>query len=393
MTRFHEVDAKSITRYHEVDAKSVTRIPGFCDPWFLGRYGMNLYRGCEHGCLYCDGRAERYHVAGDFARDIAVKRNAVQVLARELRRIREPGFMFLGGGVCDAYQPAEQRYQLARGALELALEHRLPVHVLTKSDLVRRDMDLLEQINEQSRVVLSFSIQTLDENVRQRFEPGAAPLERRWELLNEARKRGLGAGVMAMPVLPGISDQAEAIAALVAHAAGLKLDFVLFGGLTLRPGVQKDGYLATIQAHFPQHLDGYHRIYRDNRPSGSADKRYYDRINRRFSDALDRHDLPGRIPRRLFSGVIPRYTEAAILLEHAEFERLRAGRPPGSLRRAGQAIQRWARGRLAKKRGRSFDWRSLERELGDHVADGTILSWEGMTRAALTTVEEVLAGR
>jgi DNA repair photolyase len=118
------------------------------DSWFLGRYGMNLYRGCEHGCRFCDGRSERYLVEGDFARDITVKRNAVAVLDRELGRIREPGFVFVGGGVCDAYQPAQARYGLARGALEVARRRGLPVHVLTKSALVERDLDLPDMIPE-----------------------------------------------------------------------------------------------------------------------------------------------------------------------------------------------------------------------------------------------------
>ena len=116
-------------RYRQVQAKTICRRHGFVDPWFLGSFGMNLYRGCEHGCLYCDGRAERYYVEGDFARDIAIKSNALEVLARELGRLKAPGFAFVGGGVCDGYQPAEERYGLARGALELALEHGLPVHV------------------------------------------------------------------------------------------------------------------------------------------------------------------------------------------------------------------------------------------------------------------------
>ena len=154
---------------HEIDAKTVTRTTGVTDPWFLGRFGMNLYRGCEHACRYCDGRAERYRVEGDFARDIQVKRNAVAVLERELSRIREPGFVFVGGGVSDAYQPAEEVYGLARGALEVSLARGLPVHVLTKSTLVARDLDLLQAVRDEAGVaILSMSIQTVDDDLRAR---------------------------------------------------------------------------------------------------------------------------------------------------------------------------------------------------------------------------------
>lgn len=374
----------------EVEAKSITRIPGFTDPWFLGRYGMNLYRGCQHGCLYCDGRAERYYVEGDFAHDVVVKTNALEILDKELGRVREPGFVFFGGGVSDAYQPLESKYELARGALGLAERHRLPVHVLTKSALVERDLDLLERVAERSGAVLSFSIQTLDEEVRRRFEPEAAPMEERWRLLREARRRGLGTGVMAMPVLPGISDTPEAIDALVGEAREADVDFLCFGGLTLRPGAQMETYLAAIRRHRPQHLEGYHRLYRSQRPSGAGDGRYYARVDARFHDALRRHGLPARMPRRLFSARIPAYAEVAILLEHHELAERLAGREPPSLGRAGFAIQTWARGRFAAKRSRKFTWRHVEAELRGMAGDGSLAELPGMTVAALRLVREWL---
>lgn len=383
--------------YREQDAKTITRVPGMVDAWFLGRYGMNLYRGCEHGCLYCDGRAERYYVEGDFARDIMVKRNAVTVLDRELERIREPGFVFVGGGVCDAYQPAEAQYRLARGALALADKHRLPVHVLTKSALVERDLDLLQSIHGRTRAILSFSIGLVDEATRERFEPAAAPLAERWRLLAEAKRRGLSTGVMIMPVLPGISDRADTIDALVDRAADHEVDFVLFGGLTLRPGRQKDGYLAVIREHHAEHTDGYDVVYRANRRSGAGDPRYYRRINRRYANALSRCGLPGRIPRALFRGLIPRYAEAAVLLEHRELEQsLRSSDPcgpTGRLAHAGLALQRWARERFAKNRRRAYDWRAVELELEAMVADRTVLSLPGMVADALPILDEVLVDR
>jgi len=383
--------------YREQDAKTITRVPGMVDAWFLGRYGMNLYRGCEHGCLYCDGRAERYYVEGDFARDITVKRNAVAVLDRELGRIREPGFVFVGGGVCDAYQPAEAQYRLARGALSLADKYRLGVHVLTKSTLVERDLALLQSIGERSRAILSFSIGLLDERARERFEPGAAPLAERWRLLADAKRRGLSTGVMIMPVLPGISDRADHIDSLVSRAADHGVDFVLFGGLTLRPGRQKEGFLAAVRAYHPEHIDGYGVVYRANRPSGAGDGRYYRRINRRYADALARYGLRGRIPRVLFRGLMPRYAEAAVLMEHREFEQSLASADPcgqpGPLARAGIALQRWARGRFAANRRRSYDWRGVELELAVMVADRSVLGLPQLHADALPILEEVFSKR
>ena len=381
--------------YREQDAKTITRVPGMVDSWFLSRYGMNLYRGCEHGCLYCDGRAERYYVEGDFARDIVVKRNAVTVLERELGRIREPGFVFVGGGVCDAYQPAEARYRLAQGALSLADKYRLPVHVLTKSALVERDLDLLQTIAGRTRAILSFSIGLVDEATRERFEPGAAPLAERWRLLAEAKRRGLSTGVMIMPVLPGISDQADTIDELVGRAADLGADFVLFGGLTLRPGRQKEGYLDTIRAHHNEHLKGYGVVYREDRRSGAGDPRYYQRINQRYADALTRRGLSARIPRSLYRGLIPRYAEAAVLLEHRELEQSLRGSDPcgpsGPLAHAGRALQRWARERFSKNRRRAYDWRTVESELEALVANRSVLELPGMVEEALPTLQDVFA--
>jgi DNA repair photolyase len=351
---------------------------------------MNLYRGCEHGCVYCDGRAERYRCQGDFQRDIVVKRNAVSVLASELSRIREPGFVFLGGGVCDAYQPAEADYGLARGVLSVALERRLPVHVLTKSSLVERDFELLQRINDRTGALLSFSIQTLDDEVRELFEPHAAPIDQRFELLARAQRAGLGVGVMAMPVLPGISDQPEAIEALVERAAALRLDFVCHGGLTLRPGAQMDCYLETLRRRFPQHLSGYQRLFRAIGPSGAGDGRYYQRVEQRFRRALSLHAMAARPPRRLFCGLIPRYTEAAVLLEHRHYELAGEGRPGHDLCNAGYAIQKWARSRFAAKRSRTYDYRAVEQEFRASVDDRSVLALPGMTDEALPVMEQVL---
>jgi DNA repair photolyase len=383
--------ATGMARYVEVDAKSLTGIYGTVDPWLLARYGMNLYRGCEHGCIYCDGRAERYHVTGDFARDITVKRNAVAVLGRQLDRIKEPGFVFLGGGVSDAYQPAEERYRLARGVLGLALARGLPVHVLTKSALVARDLDLLAVINSRTRAILSFSLQTGDEQVRRCFEPGAAPIADRWALLGRAKALGLGAGLMLMPVLPGISDRAGDIDALVGRAAALGLDFVCFGGLTLRPGAQQNGYLAVIGERYPELCAGYRRVYRRQHPSGAGDGRYYTRIEERYRTALAAHGLAGRIPHRLYAGLLPRYAEAAVRLEHREFEQRGAGGGATGLARAGFAIQQWARRELGRRsRRRGFDYRVLERELAGMATDGSLLRLPGMTVEALELVRGYL---
>jgi len=122
---------------NEIEAKSILRKQKKIDSWFLSRYGMNLYRGCTHNCVYCDGRAEGYYVEGEFGSDVAVKINALEVLRRELdpRRKRtpyKPGYVMVGGGVGDSYQPVEEKYELTRKTLLLLSEKKLPFQILTK---------------------------------------------------------------------------------------------------------------------------------------------------------------------------------------------------------------------------------------------------------------------
>ena len=350
-------------RYHLQPAKTLLRGGSGVDPWFLGRYGMNLYRGCEHGCVYCDGRAERYYVAGDFERDVVVKENAMDLLTREFARCKEPGFVLLGGGVCDAYQPAERRFGLARGALGRVLDAGLPVHILTKSRLVERDFEILDAIHQQATVVLSMSIQTLDEDVRRKFEPRATPIRRRLETLRRAKARGYWVGMMALPVLPGISDQPHAIDELTRAAVDVGADFMPGSALTLRPGNQQRTYLTVIERDYPALLPGYRAAYRAQRPSGIPAARYLTRVAARFREAQERHGIPGRAPHALFAGRMPEYAEVGVLLEHLAFERGErwTDRPSLGLEAAGWEIQNWARklvSRVHRKPG--FTYRQVE---------------------------------
>ncbi len=381
-------DAAAVT-HHLEPARSLLRDQGFTDAWFMARYGMNLYRGCQHACAYCDGRAERYHVQGDFERDIVVKTNALRLLDRELAGLPEPGFVFLGGGVSDSWQPAEAQHRLARGALERLLQRGLPVHLLTKSALVLRDLDLLADLHRRSRAIVSFSIQCLDDRLRQRFEPGAAPIGARFAALEAAKARGLVTGVMAMPLLPGISDQPQAIDALLDRAADAGVDFVLWSGLTLRPGVQKQGFLGAVQQHDPALIPGYQAVYATERPSGGADPRYYRRLEERVRESLDRRGLADRIPRAVFSGLIPQPIEAAVLLEHRQAAWARRGRHAPWLGRSGGVLQRWAQGQL-RGRGRRRDpmaWQQVEQRFRELVERGELGSIREIDARAIPHIE------
>jgi DNA repair photolyase len=310
---------------NEIHAKSILRRHGGVDAWFLGGCGMNLYRGCAHDCAYCDGRAEKYRVEGHFADEVRVKSNAMELLRRELPSGEEPrgrskrvnGFVILGGGVGDSYQPAEAEYRLSRSVLELLEERGLPVHVLTKSSLVLRDADVLERINAKTRAVASFSISTVDDGLAAVFEPGAPPPSARLAALAELRRRGIPCGIFLLPVLPFLSDSGAAIEEAVRAAREAGASFVAFGGMTLKEGRQKEHFFGVLQRARPDLVEPCRALYANRAAYGGAAAGYYADLAGRFAASAARHGMPPRMPRPLFTGFLKGIDLAMILMEHA----------------------------------------------------------------------------
>lgn len=307
----------------EVRAKSLLRKAASVDSWFLAGCGMNLYRGCAHSCAYCDGRAEKYAVEGEFGAEVAVKVNAMELLRRELapprRSAAKPGpagYVLLGGGVGDSYQPAEERYRLARAALEVLLDRGKPVHVLTKSTLVGRDLDLLLAIHARSRAILSVSFSCADDALAARFEPGVPSAADRLRLLERGKRAGLPTGMFLMPALPFLTDTEEVLGQTLRKAREVGVDFVVFGGLTLKPGRQKDHYLAVLAAFRPDLAERTRRLYPEG---GQEPKRYAREIRARFAALAAAERLPARIPSPLYSGLLPHAEQAVVVLEHLDY--------------------------------------------------------------------------
>lgn len=306
----------------EISAKSILRKQKRVDSWFLTRYGMNLYRGCLHDCAYCDGRAEGYYVEGEFGRDVVVKVNAVDLLRRELdparRRVPlKPGYLMLGGGVGDCYQPAEERYCLARRALQLFLERRWPVHVLTKSTLVQRDMDLITAINRARRAIVSFSFSTVDDEVAARFEPGVPPPSERLIAMSRFRDAGVATGMYLMPVIPFVTDTPPMIEAALRAARAIGIDFVVFGGLTLKDGRQREHFLRVLERHYPHRAHEYEIIYRGDR-WGNAVGEYYQSVNQVFAAAARTHRIAPRMPPRLYRDILEENDRVAVMLDQID---------------------------------------------------------------------------
>jgi DNA repair photolyase len=335
----------------EADAKSLLRKHRGVDSWFLSIAGMNLYRGCAHNCVYCDGRAEKYQVAGEFGRDIVVKRNALELLKKELdpKRKRVPwprGYMIVGGGVGDAYQPIEEKCRLTRGALEVLREVGQPVHVLSKSSLLERDLDLLQSINTQTRAIVSMSFSSVDDELARVFEPGTSLPSQRLQTLARAKAAGLATGMFLMPVIPGISDSPEQIAAAVQAAKTVGVDFVVFGGMTLKPGRQWDYFFKVLDRVQPELKAIYTGLYRDA-VWGNASAAYYAKISAAFAQAAKLHHMPKRVPPGLYRDRISGQDLVLVMLQHLDYLLQLEGRPSPygfaarSLARLEKPIAQW----------------------------------------------------
>jgi DNA repair photolyase len=307
----------------EIEARSILRKHKRIDSWFISSCGMNLYRGCLHDCAYCDGRAEGYYVEGEFGRDVTVKVNAVEILRRELdpRRRRKPlrrGFFMIGSGVGDAYQPPEETYKLARQTLQLMDHYRLPVHLLTKSGLIKRDIDILKRINETSRAIVSFSLSSVDEHISGILEPGVPPPRQRLETLSFFKSQGIAAGVFLLPVIPFLTDTAEMMEKTLHSAKQAGADFVVFGGLTLKPGRQREHFLRVLDSHYPHLKARYRDIYTQDK-WGQARPQYYSDLHLRFYREAKHCRIPLRIPAALYRDILDDNDLVMVILEHMDY--------------------------------------------------------------------------
>jgi DNA repair photolyase len=307
----------------EVEAKSILRKHKKIDSWFISCYGMNLYRGCTHNCIYCDGRSEGYYVEGEFGRDVTVKMNAPDLLRHELdpKRKRTPfkrSFIMVGGGVSDSYQPLEKKYDLTRRALEVVYEYNFPVHMLTKSTLIERDIDILKKINERSRAIVSFSFSSVDDGISAVFEPGVPPPSRRLETIKRFKEAGIACGMFLLPVIPFVTDAPELIEAAVRKASEVGIDFIIFGGMTLKEGRQKDYFIDTTKERYPGLAAKYKDIYSYSK-WGEPAKEYADAINLAFNAIVRKYKMPMRIPPTLYREILSENDRVVVMLEHIDY--------------------------------------------------------------------------
>ena len=235
---------------HEIRAKAI----------LSAQNGMNIYRGCQHGCIYCDARSTCYQMDHAFE-DIAVKMNAPQLLEQELLHKRKR-CMIGTGSMSDPYIPLEKELGLTRKCLELILQYGYGLAIQTKSDLILRDLDLLRQINRNTKCVVQMTMTTYDEELCKILEPGVCTTKRRFEVLDILRQEGIPTICWMTPILPFINDTRENIEGLLDYCIRAKVYGILeFGiGVTLRDG-DRQYFYAQLDRHFPGMKERYQRAY------------------------------------------------------------------------------------------------------------------------------------
>lgn len=235
--------------------------------------GMNIYRGCTHGCIYCDARSTCYQMKHDFE-DIEIKSNGAELLEQTLRSKRKK-CMIGTGAMSDPYLHAEKQLKLTRRCLELIDEYGFGLAIQTKSDLILRDLDLLKSINKKTKCVVQITLTTCDEDLCQILEPNVCTTKRRTEVLNIMKEEGIPTICWMTPILPFINDTEENIRGIVNHCKKAKTYGILnFGiGVTLRDG-DREYFYEKLDQHFPGMKEKYIKTFGNAYEVLSPDNKY-----------------------------------------------------------------------------------------------------------------------
>ena len=246
------------------------------DDWFLDDYTLNPYSGCSFNCLYCYIRGSKYGI--NMEDKLTVKENAVELLEKQLKlraKKNQFGFIVLSSAT-DPYLQFEKSFEISRKLLGVMLRFQFPVHVITKSDLVERDFDLLKEIDEKATLppdlkdklgrgsLITFSFSTIDDKVRSIFEPGATPIALRLSALEKAAKAGFKTGVSMMPLLPYISDTQEMLEKMFIAFRNAGAQYVMPASITLFGYGSTDNKTLVLRAlskYYPELVEKYNKLF------------------------------------------------------------------------------------------------------------------------------------
>jgi len=237
-----------------IEAKTILSKLKGKDSLFGLTYNMNLYRGCQHGCIYCDTRSECYGI-NDIS-TISVKKNALDLLSKELSSKRKVKGTIGTGSMNDPYMPVEKKLEITRKALEIIALRKYPVHIITKSNLVERDIDILKDIS-QTYSAVSFTITSSDDCLSKKIEPYAPESSKRFKAMEQLAKNGIYTGITLMPILPYINDTKENVSEIVKRAKDCGASYIVaMFGVTLRKG-SRDYFYTALDKTFPALKENY----------------------------------------------------------------------------------------------------------------------------------------
>ena len=245
----------------QIEAKTILSGYRENNPWFGHHYNMNLYKGCNHGCIYCDSRSDCYGVE-EFDR-VRAKENALTLVASELRSKRKKGVVGTGA-MSDPYNPFEKEAKLTKGAVQLIDQYRFGISIATKSDLILRDLEQLQKIAKHSPVLTKITVTSASDDICKKVEPNVASSSMRFQAIRELSRGGIFTGILLMPVLPFIEDSEENIIEIIelAREHGAKFIYPAFG-VTLRQN-QREWFYNKLDLSFPGIKEQYIAAFGNN---------------------------------------------------------------------------------------------------------------------------------
>jgi len=269
-----------------IESKSIlSRLKDAPDPYFGITYSMNLYRGCQHQCIYCDSRSKVYGV-GDLA-NIRIKKNALGLLVKALTRNLIKATIGTGS-MNDPYMPIEKSEELTRKALEKIAIRHFPVHIITKSDLVIRDIDIIKDIGKLYAAV-SVTITTADDELSKKIEPGATVSSKRFKALEQLAKLKIYSGIVLTPVLPYLTDNEENIRGIVQRAKDAGVSYIIcWMGITQREG-QREYFHSKLDEHFPGIRQKYEQQFGNNYECAANDS---ERLYNKYLELMLKLNIP-----------------------------------------------------------------------------------------------------
>jgi len=350
---------------------------------FGGKYRFSPYMACGHRCTYCDGRYEKYHVEGDFDHDITVRENAPELLEKELQKLREPGSICISSGISDPYQPVEEKLEITGKCAEILSRFNHPVIVHTKSSMILRDIDHWEEVHRRSDFTLMISLTMADDSFRSRLEPGASSVEERLNTLAEFRKRGMNAGVLAMPFIPYLTDSREQMAELLKALKRAGVQFAMPGLLTLKKGRQKDFFLNSSKKEYPDLIEKLSALYSNEDFYGSPPRGYSHSFHNRMDSLWAEFEMDDLIPHSVYHGQFSLYDEISILLRDMIILYGKRGTRVARLKTASQKFSAWLAPRKTYyARRRNLNYSALEQELKALATSGELTDVLGNEKLA-----------